>query len=397
MTIHPRIEAMTGEITAWRRDFHSNPELLFDVHRTAQVVADKLRSFGCDEVVTGIGRTGVVAVIKGKGQGSGTGSGQGSGKVVGLRADMDALPIEEETNLPYRSQVPGKMHACGHDGHTAMLLGAAKYLAETRDFDGTAIMIFQPAEEGGGGGREMCADGLMQRFGIQEVYGMHNMPGLPIGSFAVRPGPMMAAADRFLIKLEGRGGHAAKPNDTIDPVVAAAQIISALQTIASRNCDPLDSVVVSVTAVKAGEAYNVIPQTVDMKGTVRTLSKEMRVTAEKRLREIVGGVATAMGCTSEIDYELGYPVTFNHADQTKFVASVASAMVGKDKVDLTVPPTMGAEDFSFMLEERPGSYIFMGNGDSAGLHHPAYDFNDKAIPVGVSYWVKVAETAMPVG
>ncbi len=396
MTIHPRIEAMTGEITAWRRDFHSNPELLFDVHRTAQVVADKLRSFGCDEVVTGIGRTGVVAVIKGKGQGSGTGSGQGSGKVVGLRADMDALPIEEETNLPYRSQVPGKMHACGHDGHTAMLLGAAKYLAETRDFDGTAIMIFQPAEEGGGGGREMCAEGLMQRFGIQEVYGMHNMPGLPIGSFAVRPGPMMAAADRFLIKLEGRGGHAAKPNDTIDPVVAAAQIISALQTIASRNCDPLDSVVVSVTAVKAGEAYNVIPQTVDMKGTVRTLSKEMRVTAEKRLREIVDGVATAMGCTSEIDYELGYPVTFNHADQTKFVASVASAMVGKDKVDLTVPPTMGAEDFSFMLEERPGSYVFMGNGDSAGLHHPAYDFNDKAIPVGVSYWVKVAETAMPV-
>ncbi len=387
MTIHPRIEAMSGEIAEWRRDFHRNPELLFDVHRTAQVVAEKLKSFGCDEVVTGIGQTGVVAVIKGKRQ--------GSGKVVGLRADMDALPIEEQTNLPYRSTVPGKMHACGHDGHTAMLLGAARYLTETRDFDGTAILIFQPAEEGGGGGREMVKDGLMERFGVQEVYGLHNMPGLPIGSFAVRPGPMMAAADRFQITLEGRGGHAAKPNETIDPVVASAQIISALQTIASRNCDPLDSVVVSVTAVKAGEAYNVIPQTAELKGTVRTLSKDMRIQAEKRLREIVMGVATAMGCSAVIDYELGYPVTFNNAEKTSFVAKVAGSLVGSDNVDLAVPPTMGSEDFSFMLEERPGSYIFMGNGDSAGLHHPAYDFNDKAIPVGVSYWASIVETAMP--
>jgi hippurate hydrolase len=387
MTIHPRIEAMSGEIAEWRRDFHRNPELLFDVHRTAQVVAEKLKSFGCDEVVTGIGQTGVVAVIKGKRQ--------GSGKVVGLRADMDALPIEEQTNLPYRSTVPGKMHACGHDGHTAMLLGAARYLTETRDFDGTAILIFQPAEEGGGGGREMVKDGMMDRFGVQEVYGLHNMPGLPIGSFAVRPGPMMAAADRFQITLEGRGGHAAKPHETIDPVVASAQIISALQTIASRNCDPLDSVVVSVTAVKAGEAYNVIPQTAELKGTVRTLSKDMRILAEKRLREIVTGVAGAMGCTAVIDYELGYPVTFNHAEQTSFVAKVAGSLVGSSNVDLAVPPTMGSEDFSFMLEERPGSYIFMGNGDSAGLHHPAYDFNDRAIPVGVSYWASIVETAMP--
>ncbi len=387
MTIHPRIEAMSGEIAEWRRDFHRNPELLFDVHRTAQVVAEKLKSFGCDEVVTGIGQTGVVAVIKGKRQ--------GSGRVVGLRADMDALPIEEQTNLPYRSTVPGKMHACGHDGHTAMLLGAARYLTETRDFDGTAILIFQPAEEGGGGGREMVKDGMMERFGVQEVYGLHNMPGLPIGSFAVRPGPMMAAADRFLITVEGRGGHAAKPNETIDPVVASAQIISALQTIASRNCDPLDSVVVSVTAVKAGEAYNVIPQTAELKGTVRTLSKDMRIIAEKRLREIVTGVAGAMGCTAVIDYELGYPVTFNHAEQTSFVAKVAGSLVGSSNVDLAVPPTMGSEDFSFMLEERPGSYIFMGNGDSAGLHHPAYDFNDRAIPVGVSYWASIVETAMP--
>jgi len=387
MTIHPRIEAMSGEIAEWRRDFHRNPELLFDVHRTAQVVAEKLKSFGCDEVVTGIGQTGVVAVIRGKRQ--------GSGRVVGLRADMDALPIEEQTNLPYRSTVPGKMHACGHDGHTAMLLGAARYLTETRDFDGTAILIFQPAEEGGGGGREMVKDGMMERFGVQEVYGLHNMPGLPIGSFAVRPGPMMAAADRFLITLGGRGGHAAKPNETIDPVVASAQIISALQTIASRNCDPLDSVVVSVTAVKAGEAYNVIPQTAELKGTVRTLSKDMRILAEKRLREIVTGVAGAMGCTAVIDYELGYPVTFNNAEKTSFVAKVAGSLVGSSNVDLAVPPTMGSEDFSFMLEERPGSYIFMGNGDSAGLHHPAYDFNDKAIPVGVSYWASIVETAMP--
>ena len=387
MTIHPRIEAMSGEIAEWRRDFHRNPELLFDVHRTAQVVAEKLKSFGCDEVVTGIGQTGVVAVIKGKRQ--------GSGRVVGLRADMDALPIEEQTNLPYRSTVPGKMHACGHDGHTAMLLGAARYLTETRDFDGTAILIFQPAEEGGGGGREMVKDGMMERFGVQEVYGLHNMPGLPIGSFAVRPGPMMAAADRFLITVEGRGGHAAKPNETIDPVVASAQIISALQTIASRNCDPLDSVVVSVTAVKAGEAYNVIPQTAELKGTVRTLSKDMRILAEKRLREIVTGVAGAMGCTAVIDYELGYPVTFNHAEQTSFVAKVAGSLVGSSNVDLAVPPTMGSEDFSFMLEERPGSYIFKGKGDSAGLHHPAYDFNDRAIPVGVSYWASIVETAMP--
>ncbi len=387
MTIHPDIEAMTAELAEWRRDFHRNPELLFDVERTAQVVADRLRAFGCDEVVTGIGRTGVVGVIRGKGT--------GSGKVIGCRADMDALPISEETNLPWRSTVEGKMHACGHDGHTAMLLGAAKHLAATRDFDGTAIMIFQPAEEGGGGGLAMCKDGMMERFGVQEVYGLHNMPGLPVGAFAIRTGPMMAAADRLMIRLEGRGGHAAKPHETIDPVIASAQIITALQTIASRNCDPLDSVVVSITAVKAGEAFNVIPQTVAMKGTVRTLSAKMRDLAEERLRAVVGGIGAAMGCKVEIDYERGYPVTFNHADQTNFAAGVAGSVVGAANVNLEVPPTMGSEDFSFMLEERPGSYIFMGNGDTAGLHHPAYDFNDKAIPVGVAYWTKIVETAMP--
>ncbi len=381
------IAASAPELTAIRRDLHRHPELLFDVERTAGVVADKLKAWGVDEIVTGLGRTGVVGVIKGKGQ--------GSGKVIGLRADMDALPIHEETNLEHRSTVAGKMHACGHDGHTTMLLGAAKYLAETRDFDGTAIVIFQPAEEGGGGGREMCADGLMERFGVQEVYGLHNMPGLPIGQFAIRKGPMMAAADRFLVKLEGRGGHAAKPNETIDPLVGACQMVSSLQTIASRNADPLDSIVVSVTALKAGEAFNVIPQHVEIKGTVRTLSTGMRDLAEKRFREIVAGTAQAFGLSFTIEYERGYPVTFNHAGQTDFVTSAARTVFGKDAIDTDVPPTMGSEDFSFMLEERPGAYIFMGNGDSAGLHHPAYEFNDAAIPIGVTYWASLVEIAMP--
>jgi hippurate hydrolase len=387
-----RIQAIAPEIAEIRRDFHRYPELLFDVHRTAGIVAEKLKSYGVDEIVTGIGRTGVVGVIRGRGNASGK---SGSGKVIGLRADMDALPIHEETNLPHRSTIEGKMHACGHDGHTAMLLGAAKYLAETRDFDGTAIVIFQPAEEGGGGGREMCQEGLMERFGIQEVYGMHNMPGLPIGSFAVRKGPMMAAADRFGIKLEGRGGHAAKPHETIDPLIGACQIVSALQSIVSRNADPLESLVVSVTAISAGQAYNVIPQHAEIKGTVRTLSKEMRDLAEARFRTIVTSVAQAFQLTCTIDYERGYPVTFNHATQTDFVTGLAGSLFGAGSIDTTVPPTMGAEDFSFMLEERPGSYIFMGNGDSAGLHHPAYEFNDAAIPVGMTYWAGLVETAMP--
>lgn len=381
------IAALSPEISAIRRDFHRNPELLYDVQRTAGIVADKLREWGVDEVVTGIGRTGVVGVIKGKGQ--------NSGKVIGLRADMDALPIQEETNLEHRSTVPGKMHACGHDGHTAMLLGAAKYLAETRDFDGTAIMIFQPAEEGGAGGKEMCKDGLMERFGVQEVYGLHNMPGLPVGKFAIRKGPMMAAADRFLIKIEGRGGHAAKPNETNDPLIASCHLVTMLQTIVARNADPLESLVVSVTAVKAGDTFNVIPQHAEIKGTVRTLSPEMRDLAEKRFREIVAGFAQSFGLACDLDYARGYPVTFNHSGQTDFVTSAAKNVFGTGAIDTEIPPTMGSEDFSFMLEERPGAYIFMGNGDSAGLHHPAYEFDDKAIPFGVTYWASLVEIAMP--
>jgi hippurate hydrolase len=389
MPIINRVADLADEIAVWRRDFHENPELLFDVHRTAGIVEEKLKSFGCDEVVTGLGRTGVVGVIRGRTN--------NSGRVIGLRADMDALPIEEATDVPHKSKVPGKMHACGHDGHTAMLLGAAKYLAETRNFDGTAVVIFQPAEEGGGGGNEMVKDGLMERFGVQEVYGMHNMPGIPVGHFAIRPGPMMASADRFTINIEGKGGHAAMPHNCIDTVVVAAHVITALQTIASRNADPLDSVVVSVCTVKAGDAFNVIPQTAMLLGTVRTLSPEVRDLAETRIRAITENVCAAFGAKAEVEYERGYPVTMNDPEKTDFMAGVARAVSGENAVDTTVLPLMGAEDFSFMLEQRPGAYIFLGNGDTAGVHHPAYDFNDEASAYGVSLWAKIVETGMPAG
>jgi hippurate hydrolase len=387
MPIINRVADLADEVTAWRRDFHENPELLYDVHRTAGIVAEKLKGFGCDEVATGLGQTGVVAVIKGRTN--------ASGRVIGLRADMDALPIEEATNLPYASKAPGKMHACGHDGHTAMLLGAAKYLAETRHFDGTAVVIFQPAEEGGGGGNAMVKDGLMERFGIQEVYGMHNWPGLPVGHFAMRAGPIMAAADRFTVTIEGKGGHGAYPQDCIDPIVAAAHVITALQTVASRSVDPLQSLVVSVCTVKAGEAFNVIPQTASLLGTVRTLSPEVRDLAETRIRAIIDNVCAAFGARAQVDYSRGYPVTVNDAARTEFVASVAKDVAGESAVDTTIRPEMGAEDFSFMLEKRPGAYVFLGNGDTAGVHHPAYDFNDEAIPYGVSLWAKIIETGMP--
>jgi amidohydrolase len=381
------IAALTPEITAIRRDIHRHPELMYDVHRTAGLVADKLKEWGVDEVATGVGQTGVVGIIKGKGQ--------NSGRVIAMRADMDALPIHEETNLPHRSTVPGKMHACGHDGHTAMLLGAAKYLTETRDFDGTAVLIFQPAEEGGAGAKAMIDDGLITRFGIQEVYGMHNKPGVPVGKFEIRKGPAMAAADRIHIKIEGLGGHAAAPHRVNDPIVASCALVTALQTVSSRNADPLDSIVVSVTALNAGEAFNVIPQTAEIKGSVRTLTPEMRTLAQKRITEIVEGVMKAFGMKYELEYHLGYPVTFNHAGQTDFATSVTKEAFGSDAINTEVPPTMGSEDFSYMLEERPGAFINIGNGDSAGLHNPAYEFNDAAIPVGVNYWASLIEIAMP--
>jgi len=386
MPIVNRIADLQREIAEWRHDLHAHPELLFDVTRTAGTVAEKLREFGCDEVVTGLGRTGVVGVIRGR-KGA-------SNKAIGLRADMDALPIEEATGLPYKSTVPGKMHACGHDGHTAMLLGAARYLAETRNFAGAAVVIFQPAEEGGGGGKVMVEDGLMEKFGIGEVYGMHNFPGLAVGEFSIRPGSIMAAADYVQIDIEGKGAHAARPHLGIDSVLVGAQIINNLQSIVARNVDPLESAVVSICMFHAGNTDNVIPQTAQLRGTARSLTPEVRDLLEKRVPEIAEGTAKLYGAKVTVKYRRGYPVLNNHAAQTEFAAKVASEVAGKDKVDTDMAPVMGAEDFSFMLNARPGAFIFVGNGDSAGLHHPAYNFNDEAIPFGTSYWVKLVETAL---
>lgn len=383
-----RFADLHAEITAWRRDFHENPELLFDVERTAGIVEEKLREFGCDQVKSGIGRTGVVAVIHGK-----TNT---SGKVIGLRADMDALPIFEATGLDYKSKVDGKMHACGHDGHTAMLMGAAKYLAETRNFDGTAVVIFQPAEEGGGGGDEMCKDGMMEEFGIQEVYGMHNMPGLPLGHFAIRPGAFFAAADQFTIDIEGRGGHAAKPHETIDTTLIGSQIVMALQSIVSRNADPMKQLVVSVTSFRTeSDAYNVIPQHVQLRGTVRTMDAGVQDLAEENISRICKSTAEAFGARATVSYNRGYPVMVNSDDQTEFAADVARKVAGENAVTDQAPMVMGAEDFSFMLNERPGAYILVGNGDTAMVHHPEYNFDDDAIPAGCSYWATLVETAMP--
>jgi hippurate hydrolase len=386
MPIINRVADLHGEITGWRQDIHAHPELLYDVHRTAAGVAEKLKAFGCDEVATGLGRTGVVGVIRGRRE--------ASDRVIALRADMDALPIEEANDVAYKSTVPGKMHACGHDGHTAMLLGAAKYLAETRNFAGTAIVIFQPAEEGGAGAKAMIDDGLMDRFRIGEVYGMHNFPGLPVGEFSIRPGPLMAAADLVTIEIEGKGGHAARPHLAVDTVLVGAQIINQIQSVVSRNVDPLQAAVVSICMFHAGTTDNVIPQTAQLRGTARSLTPEVRDLLEKRLHEIVEGTAKLYGATAKLTYTRGYPVTRNHEEQTAFAASVASEIVGRERVTTDMPPVMGAEDFSFMLQARPGAFIFVGNGDSAGLHHPAYNFNDEVIPIGTSYWVRLVETAL---
>ena len=373
------------EATAWRRHLHQIPELQYDVFETAKFIAEKLKSFGCDEVVSGIGRTGVVAIIHGK---------NGAGATIGLRADMDALPIVEETGLPYASKTSGKMHACGHDGHSSMLLGAAKHLAETRNFSGSVALIFQPAEEGGAGAKAMLDDGMMDRFNVARVFGMHNLPGLAVGEFAGCEGPIMAAADKFEISITGRGGHAALPHQTLDPILAGSQLVSALQNIVSRNTDPLASLVISVTKFHAGDAFNIIPQRAEICGTVRTLQADMRDTAERRIKETAAGVALASGVEITVDYQRYYPVTINHQRETELAMTVARDVAGATKVNAKIAPMMGAEDFSFMLEARPGSFIFMGNGNSAGLHHPKYNFNDEAIGHGVSYWVKLVETAL---
>lgn len=389
MPILNRAAALQDEVTGWRRHIHQNPELNYDVVGTAAFVAAKLREFGCDEVVEKIGRTGVVGIIRGS-----KGPGPGGGRVLGLRADMDALPISETSGKPYASKTPGRAHACGHDGHTAMLLGAAKYLAETRNFAGSVAVIFQPAEEGGGGGLAMVKDGMMERFGIESVYGLHNVPNLPLGQFAIRPGPIMASTAEFLVRVTGKGGHAALPHTTVDPIVCAAAIISALQTIVSRNTDPAEALVVSVTKIKGGEAWNVIPEWVQFGGTVRTLKKEVADLARTRLYALAQGIAAAYGAEATIEWDANYPVTVNHPAETVIAADAAAEVAGEKNVARNVAPMMGGEDFSYMLEARPGAFIFMGNGASANLHHPAYDFNDEAIPHGISYWVRLAETTL---
>ena len=386
MPVKNRFAELLPEIKEWRHDLHENPEILFETHRTSAIVEQKLTSFGCDEVVTGIGRTGVVGVIKGKSN--------KSGKVIGLRADMDALPIHEATGLDYASQTPGKMHACGHDGHTAMLLGAAQYLQETKNFDGKVALIFQPAEEGGGGGNEMVKEGLMERWSIDEVYGMHNMPGYPVGKFAIRPGALLAAADQFDITIEGQGGHAAAPHEAVDTNLAAAHVVIALQSIASRNVDPVKQVVVSVCTLRSDtESHNILPQTVRLIGTTRTLDEDVRDLTEKRLREIVSLTAQAHGCRADITYERGYPVTINHDRETEYAADIAEKIV--PGVWRDTPPIMAGEDFSFMLNVRPGAYMMLGNGDGPTVHHPKYDFNDDAIPAGCSWFAEMVEARLP--
>jgi hippurate hydrolase len=388
MPIVNRVADLQPDIQAWRRDLHEYPELLYDVHRTAAFVAERLREFGCDEVATGLGRTGVVGVIKGRKK-----AGQGDVRVIGLRADMDGLPIQEASGAAHASKIPGMMHACGHDGHTAMLLGAARYLAETRNFAGDAVVIFQPAEEGGAGAAAMIKDGLMDRFGIDQVYGMHNGPGIPVGSFAIRSGAIMASTDDLDILIEGHGGHAARPHLGIDSVLVGAQLITTLQSIVARSVDPLESAVISICEFHAGNARNVIPQTALLKGTVRTLNAKVRELVEKRMREVVAGVAQMTGAKIDLTYRRNYPVLVNPAAQTELAAEVAREVAGPANVH-EMPPLMGAEDFAYMLQARPGAFIFCGNGDSAGLHHPAYDFNDEAIVFGTSYWIKLVENTL---
>jgi amidohydrolase len=386
-----RIRAWHAELAGIRRDLHAHPELSFQEQRTSGVVADYLRGLGI-ETHTGLAKTGVVGVIAGRKNGE---------KAIALRADMDCLPMEEANTFEHRSRNAGRMHACGHDGHTTMLLGAARYLAETRNFAGTAYLVFQPAEEGGGGGEVMVREGLFERFPASEVYALHNWPGLPPGQMAVRAGPVMAATDELQITLRGRGGHGAMPHLAVDPVVAAAQVISALQTIASRNVSPVDAVVVSICSMQTSQlgAFNVIPDEVRLVGTVRTFRPETRDLAEKRLREIVGKVADGLGCSTDIQYSRGYPATINSAREAEFAARVGERVFGKGNVVTEHEPTMGGEDFSYMLQARPGAYVFLGQGGAAGgcfLHNAKYDFNDEVIPLGAGYLAALVEEALPI-
>lgn len=385
MPVLNRIAGFADEMTAWRRHLHMHPEIGFECHETAAYVAERLREFGVDEVHEGIGKTGVVAVIHGR----------GPGPMIGLRSDMDALAMQETTGKAYASTVAGKMHACGHDGHMTMLLGAAKYLAETRRFSGSVALIFQPAEEDGGGGKAMIDDGLFDRFPVTQVYAIHNLPGLEAGHMQTTPGPILAAVDDFEIHITGQGGHAAHPEDTRDPLIAAVAMVQILQSLVSRNTGPMQQAVLSVTQIHAGTASNVIPDTAFINGTLRTFDPELRETLLRRLDEVVEGTASAHGLAARLDVLEGYPATINDADKAAFAAKVAADLVGADNVDPDVERGMGAEDFSFMLERKPGAFMYLGIGPGASLHNPGYDFNDAVAPVGASYFARLVETAQP--
>jgi len=388
MAVENWVAKEIGALVEFRRDLHRNPELLYEVHRTAATVAEALRAAGVDEVHEGIGRTGVVGVIRGQSN--------RSGRMIGLRADMDALPIAEATGADWASTVPGKMHACGHDGHTTMLLGAARHLAESRAFDGTVIVIFQPAEEGGAGARAMIEDGLFIRWPCDEVYGMHNRPGLPVGQFTISSGAIMASVDEVRITVSGRGGHAGRPHTTLDPLPVAAAVIQSVQTLTARTIDPIDAATVSLCSIHGGEAFNVVPQEIVISGTVRTLREEVRDHIEARLTLMVEGIAAGCGAVGKVEYIRHYPVTVNHARETELAADAARAVAGEANVATDMPPTLGGEDFSFMLNEVPGALINIGNGPSAGLHHPQYDFNDEVIGWGCSYWTSLVRQRLPV-
>jgi hippurate hydrolase len=387
MPVLNRIAGFADDMTAWRRHLHAHPELGFACHETAGFVVDRLRDFGITEIHTGIAESGVVAIIEG----------QGEGPTIGLRADMDALPIEEETGLDYASENKGVMHACGHDGHTTMLLGAAKYLSETRNFRGRVALIFQPAEEDGGGADIMCREGIMDRFGIKEVYAIHTTPALPLGHFQTTPGPIMAAVDSFDVHIKGKGGHGAYPHECVDPVIAAVHIAQALQSIVSRNHYALQDLVVSVTMIHTGTAENIIPDTAYLGGTVRSFDPDVRDMVEARMGEIVAGQGASFGVEAVLDYKRSYPATVNDPAKTEFAVGVAEEIVGQGAVDGAQWREMGAEDFSYMLEERPGAYLFLGQGEAAGLHHPRFNFNDEAAPYGASFFARLVERALPLG
>ena len=382
MPILNRAVEFQAEVAGWRQHLHQHPEIGYEVHETAAFVAARLKEFGVDEIATGIGRTGLVGIIHGS---------KGAGPTIGLRSDMDALPMAEETGLPYASVNAGKMHACGHDGHMAMLLGAAKYLSETRNFNGSVAVIFQPAEENGAGGEAMVKDGMMERFGIKEVYGMHTLAQMPLGEFATRVGPIMGATDEYIITITAVGGHAAYPHDSIDPIVIGAQLVGMLQTIAARNVDPMESVVLTITQFNAGTALNIIPEVATLAGTIRTLNQDVRAFAVKRLHEICAGVALAHGINIHVNHMPGYPVTVNNEGETQNAIEAAANVVGPKAVDDNMPASLGAEDFSYMAMARPGAFMFIGNGDTPYVHHPKFNFDDNAIPFGVSYWASLVQ------